>query len=327
MTTHPNRGEITLAIVLVCALATVAGVGGFKFGKQSGKAETTKEHIELETKTALAVQAAKDSAAATDAAVAANTLSTAKSNAKEQAAAGFVAGAGMALEREPNPSVYVRSAQLFNKISADTLPTITSKQKAEFSKILEELLDKEALISASLDAKEKEAGELKSQAATAQSEAASANVRAADYAKKIVELNQQVQAQATVVTSLTAEKDTLWDRIKRIAWIVGGLWVLSLILPLLSKAIPALKPLATVFGSVWSPGVQMLKTGAEKLTEKADNLKADLIALQEFTKTKMASRFNGPEMQDFKKEVKNWWEGDLESQNEVERIKARTLRA
>lgn len=328
MPTHRSiRGEVTVALILVCTLAGIAGIGGFAWGRNSAKKETEEAHRTLTARAAAADQAVKDAEAATVAAITANTEAIAKDTAKDRSAAGFVAGAAMALEREPNPSVYVRSAILLNGIAADTLPTITPRQKEEFTKILDELLENEALLSATLEAKKAEAGELKTQTAAAQASAAAANTRAADAAKRAVELNAQLQEQIRIVNELTKEKDGLLAWIKTIGWVVGGLWLLSLIIPVVSKAVPALAPLASVVGTLWAPGVQMLKSGAERLVEKADKIKADMVALQEFTKKKMAKKFNEADMTAFKKEVKDWWEGDLEAQNEVERIKAGILRA
>ena len=71
---------------------------------------------------------------------------------------------------------------------------------------------------------------------------------------------------------------------------------------------------------MWSPGVQLISSGAKTLT-------GDMVALHEFVKGHLAKTFTPEQMAAFKTEVKQWWDGDVEAHAEIEQVKARTLRA
>ncbi|MFA6288506.1 MAG: hypothetical protein WC661_14075 [Opitutaceae bacterium] len=316
MNFRSTRGEITL--ILLFALGTA--VAGYFAGKTLTKLEQKKE---LDAHAAAARDAADQAKAAHTAleqANAANAKAIAADKDKEKAAAGFVKGTDLALAAEPTPSIHVRIAQTLNKSAADILPPADSAQIEEFKKIIAELVAKNTTMSDALTQKQQEAGALKAVAEKSEQDAATANRKALEASGKVVDLTDTVQQQAAQIRQLAGENSSLWDKIKTGVFILGGLWLASLVLPVAAKAFPALQPLAAVFGAVWSPGVQLISSGAKTLTN-------DMVALHEYVKGEFAKKSTQQEIADFKNKVKQWWDGDVNAQSEIEQVKSRILRA
>jgi hypothetical protein len=87
-----------------------------------------------------------------------------------------------------------------------------------------------------------------------------------------------------------------------------------------SRQVPALQPLASVFGAIWAPGVQAVAAGAKKIS-------TDMVALHEYVKDELADELAPDKLDALKRKVKAWWDGDIKAQFAIEEIKERTLRA
>ncbi len=226
----------------------------------------------------------------------------------------------MALANEQNPSINVQIAKKLNTDAANTLQAATPDQIKEFAAIIKDLTERNATTSAALAAKESEAAQLKVQAAAAQAAAAAADAKATAAAQTNVALSTDVSNKADALKKWADNHQTLLGRLKAIAIVLALLWLASLILPILGKFFPAIQPLATAFGAIWSPGVQAAASSAKTLS-------ADLVALNEHIKAELAKELTPEQILALKQKMKAWWGNDIKSQAAVEEIKERVLRA
>lgn len=130
-----------------------------------------------------------------------------------------------------------------------------------------------------------------------------------EYKTKLADANEKVTEWA-LENSVKAQK---LDNIYFWIYIVIGLWVASMVMPIISKVFPAVAPAANVLGGIVAPGVQFLKHKAETLSE-------DLVALNTANK-KFVESIDPSKVEAFKEHVAAWWEKDTASQDAVERIK------
>ena len=103
------------------------------------------------------------------------------------------------------------------------------------------------------------------------------------------------------------------DRMYLIAYAVGGIWILGILLPIIAKVFPGISPVANAVSSIVGPMVQYGKS-------KADTLATDMVALQDKSKQFVAS-IDPTKVEQYKAAVSAWWEGDTHSQGVVEDIK------
>jgi hypothetical protein len=315
-----HRGEATLALVLILGIAGAFGYGAHQVRKTFEPGRPTKETDALAQRAQEAEAAAKDAQEKLAAAIKAHDDAVAAAQAKEKAAAGFIAGTGIALGNELNPSVNVEIAKKLNTDAANTLQAATPDQIKEFAAIIRDLTERNATTSAALAAKEAEAARLKVEATAAQKAAAAADAKATEAAQKNVTLSADVSQKASALKAWADNHQTLVGRLKAIAIVLALLWLASLILPLLGKFFPAFQPLATAFGAIWSPGVQVAASSARTLS-------ADLVALNEHIKSELAKELTPEQVAALKGKIKDWWGNDQKSQAVVEDIKERILRA
>ena len=86
---------------------------------------------------------------------------------------------------------------------------------------------------------------------------------------------------------------------------------------MIGKVFPGFAPIANIAGAVMAPMVAHAKS-------KADALATDLVALNNKSK-EFIENIDPAKVDQFKKEVSNWWGDDNHSQHAVEEIK-KTLR-
>ncbi len=153
-------------------------------------------------------------------------------------------------------------------------------------------------------------------------------LEAALAAQEAKTLKAEADAKAANEQALkwAAERDAVASEFERlkfgaaaVAVLIVGLWVASIVLPLLAKVFPAVQPAASVLGAVWSPGVQAVASGARKLS-------SDLVALNEFTKDHLSKELTPAKLEAFKSQVKDWWGNDHAAQATIEKIKESELR-
>ncbi len=316
MNPRSRNGEATLALVLALVLGGVGFYGGMRWGKSSIDADIAKHAADA----AAAKEAARKSEVAARESKSAHEAALAADQARDQSTSGFALGTKLALDREPTPSQNVKIAQAMNAEVMKALPPPTDAQKTEYVRIIEELQKLNATTSQALGEKIREADTLQTKLGTALKSAAEAHEKAVTSAQDVVALTQKVSEQATKIDILQKENGGLWGKIKLAIMILGGLWLAAAVLPPLAKAFPALKPVASVVGGLWSPGVQAVSAGAHKLGD-------DLVAFGEFAKTWIEKTTGKDKLQDFKNEAKRWWGDDVDAQTAIERIKKRVLRA
>ena len=133
-----------------------------------------------------------------------------------------------------------------------------------------------------------------------------AEVEAAN-ALKVAAAEKDRDAAVKKADDWALERDAIAKQFERykfwgivIACSIGGLWLASIILPLLSKAFPALSALSTTVGAVWAPGVQAVQSGAKRLSE-------DLVAMHEWTKKTLEEKLTPEELAAYKKAVADDW--------------------
>lgn len=314
------RGEATLLLVLILAVTGGASLLSYNYGKKSAEVKNTAEIKDLSVTSQKANEAAEAAQAKLTLATKAHADAVASTRAKEQAAAGFIAGTKIALDHEPTPSIHVRIAKVMNENAGKSFDTVTAAQLKEFEEIIKDLTDKNDTTSLALQTKVAEADVLKVNETSARKAAAEAELKAAEASNQVVALTDKVKTQAGHLVELTNNNKTFMDRVKTWAIVLALLWIASIALPLLAKAFPILQPLASVFGAIWAPGVQAVAAGAKKLS-------TDMVALHEYVKEEMAEDLGPDKVAALKAKVKKWWDGDIEGQHAVEKIKAETLRA
>ena len=118
----------------------------------------------------------------------------------------------------------------------------------------------------------------------------------ADLVKRGEQLEQYAAEQAASAARYQRLK---WSLIS-VAGGVAALWLLNALLPLLSTLVPALRPLAAVFGAVVAPSLQAAKT-------KAEAFGRDMVGALEDTKSYVASRLTPEELEKLKKEILAAW--------------------
>lgn len=130
-----------------------------------------------------------------------------------------------------------------------------------------------------------------------------------DYGKKLekAEKERDDWALANAVKAQKLDNFYFW------LWVGGGVYVLSIVLPLASKLFPVLSPISNAVSGLVAPGVQYLKS-------KADNLAEDMVSLHNQSKT-FIEKIDPDRVEDFKKHVADWWESDHHGVAQVETIK------
>jgi hypothetical protein len=232
-----NRGFAVLPLVYICL-----GLFGLWQVKTILKpSKPTTQVVQLDNSAELAKQeaiAANKSAAEAKAATAAAVLAHQKemeaAKAKEQAAAGFVAGADMSLAGEANPSINVRVAKIMVADAGRTLDPATSEQIKQMSAIIKELIDANATTSAKLIQAEGAALLSKQQAADATAKAAEADsvakaktTEAKDATAKVAVLTTDVAEKSAGLRKWAEDNTSLLQRITALA-ILSGLLLTGL---------------------------------------------------------------------------------------------------
>ena len=114
-----------------------------------------------------------------------------------------------------------------------------------------------------------------------------------------------------------AAKAKKLDQIYFYIYLFAGVYIFSILAPMIGKVFPGFAPIANIAGAVMAPMVAHAKS-------KADALATDLVALNNKSK-EFIENIDPAKVDQFKKEVSNWWGDDNHSQHAVEEIK-KTLR-
>lgn len=239
----PNiRGAVPIIVVAYVLLTGAAGYGGLKiwqaFSPNQHKAEVVAADTQAQAVAAQA-RAEQDRLAA---ALAADQAALAAEKKREQDAAGFIAGAGIALAGEVNPSASVQVAAKLVSDAGATLDPATQAQIAQFKEIVAAQKGQIGTLTAALAEKERE-----SQADKAAIAATAAQAKVSDDAAKLAAATLTTQAathaaELNKLNAQTAEDKSLIDRLKSLG--IGGSVILFAVIPLLLFAFPELLPIA-----------------------------------------------------------------------------------
>ncbi|MFH1500156.1 MAG: hypothetical protein ABII82_20305 [Verrucomicrobiota bacterium] len=315
MKTHSQRGEATVILIAALAVGALGLVGGFKLGKSSLKGDTA----DLQEQVNEAKELAREQTLKAEAAQKAYVTVVASDLAEDQSTAGFALGTKIALDAEPSPSHQVRVAQEMNDQVLRALPAPTGAQQKDFAAIVDDMLANNTLTTELLRTKIGEADSLKAALTKAQADADKAHQDAVVSARRLEQVQADLKKTADALAAAQNAKDSLLTSVKLAAGILIGLWVASVVLPPLARSVPALQPVASVVGGLWSPGVQSVASGARRLS-------GDLVAFHEFTKKEIEDMTSDQALAEFKRKAKNWWGDDLAAQFAIERIKNLQLR-
>lgn len=315
MKMHSIRGEVTVLLIAALAVAVLGGVGGFQLGKKSLKGDLKT----MQEKTDAAEQLAREQTVKAKAAQDAYVTVVASDLAQDQSTAGFALGTKIALDQEQTPSHGVRVAQEMNDLVLRTLPKPSPAQQTDFVAIVDEMLREGTTSTELLRTKIGEADQLKTALAKAQADADKAHEAAVVSARRLEQVQAELKKASDKLVAAQNAKATLLDQIQLVGGILLAVWVASMVLPPLARAVPALQPIASVVGGLWSPGVQSVASDAQQLS-------GDLVAFHEFTKERIRDMTDAHRLGEFKREAKDWWCDDLDAQLAIERIKKRQLR-
>ena len=298
------------AVALVDDLVILAVVCGLGFGlvqarKLFAPAKPKAEIQQTDAAVAAAQKAAEDARRAAaelsqklDAATKAQAEKDAAEKARQQSAAGFVAGAQLALIADPAPTIQSRVAKTMVDDAAKTLDPATAAQLREMTALVRDLIAANATTSAELSAKEAEAAQARAAAEQAKAAAAAAGQQLQAKTAEVESLTTLTQTQATAARGLS-QKIVEWSQDSVTGWgrFRAALWLCAL---LAAAAI----------------GISIKLRGVART-------KDDLVALGEHTKAEVL-KLAGPEIHAaVEKSQEAWKQGDIRLDAAIAAAKAK----
>lgn len=234
------RGAIPLIALVWVLIAGGSGYAGLKIWQAFSPNQHKKEVVAVDAQAQAVASQSADNEAKLAAALASDQSALAAEKKREQDAAGFVAGASIALAGENNPTVGVQVATKMVSDAAQTLDPATTAQNAQFAAMVADMKAKNAQLTAALQAKEAESVADKAAVSTAIAQA-----KVSDDAAKLsaAKLDDQAKAHAVEVGKLnddTKADKTLIQRIESFG--IGGSVLLLVVLPCLCLAFPQFLP-------------------------------------------------------------------------------------